>query len=158
MGRSPPRKEYDDSSYGPPGPANARLRGLVCGEGMALVVGDGGIAERVEVKRRGVVRLGDIERSPPESKLDWYGVCPCPKPECKKERSLNGAADDDDEGDAIPVKGDAGGVPGRVAVVGRLSARKPGKGSESVPVPVAEGIADVVVDEDVSSPSVWKES
>jgi hypothetical protein len=29
--RSAPRKEYDGSSYGPSGPANGRLRGLVGG-------------------------------------------------------------------------------------------------------------------------------
>jgi hypothetical protein len=65
-------------------------------------------------------------------------VRPCPKPECKRERSLDDAADeDDDEDDAIPVKGfeekkeaDAGAVPGRVAVVGRPSAREPGKGNK----------------------------
>ena len=55
---------------------------------------------------------------------------PCPKPECKVERS---GLDDD----AIPVKdfeekkeADAGAVPGRVAVVGRPSASEPGKGNK----------------------------
>lgn len=57
---------------------------------------------------------------------------PCPKPECKVERS--GLVDD---ADASPVKGfeekkeaDAGAVPGRVAVVGRPSASEPGKGNK----------------------------
>jgi len=56
-------------------------------------------------------------------------VRPCPKPECKAEKS---GLDD-----ANPVKGfeekkeaDAGAVPGRVAVVGRPSASEPGKGNK----------------------------
>ena len=59
---------------------------------------------------------------------------PCPKPECKRGRSdLDVVAADE----ASPVKGfeekneaDAGAVPGRVAVVGRLSASEPGKGNK----------------------------
>jgi hypothetical protein len=84
-------------------------------------------------------------------------VRPCPKPECKRERS--GLDDDDDDDDASPVKGfeekkeaDAGAVPGRVAVVGLPSASEPGKGNKWVPVPAVGDIADVVVvvvDEDV---------
>ena len=58
-------------------------------------------------------------------------MCPCLKPECKRGRSnLDVVADE-----ANPVKGfeekneaGAGAVPGRVAVVGRLSAGEPGKG------------------------------
>jgi hypothetical protein len=60
---------------------------------------------------------------------------PCPKSDCKKERS--GLDDDADADDAGPVKGfkekkeaDAGAVPGRVAVVGLPSASEPGKGNK----------------------------
>jgi hypothetical protein len=56
-------------------------------------------------------------------------VRPCPKPECKEEWS---GLDD-----ATPVKdfeekkeADARAVPGRVAVLGRPSAREPGKGNK----------------------------
>jgi hypothetical protein len=82
---------------------------------------------------------------------------PCPNPECKREKSL----DDFDE-DANPVKGfeerkeaDAGAVPGRVVVVGRLRVREPGKGNKRV-VPAVGGIADVVDAEDeVADDADW---